>query len=48
MADSIRIFAIYSTSQKAEAAVDQLLEEEFAGRAISVLHPDNQSTPLLS
>jgi hypothetical protein len=44
MPDSTRIFGIYPTSQQAEAAVDRLLEAEFAGWAISVLHPDNQNT----
>jgi hypothetical protein len=44
MPDSTRIFGIYPTSQQAEAAVDRLLEAEFAGWAISVLHSDNQST----
>jgi hypothetical protein len=44
MVESTRIFGIYPTSQHAEAAVDQLLDAEFASGAISVLHPDNQST----
>ena len=39
-----KVFGIYSTSQKVEAAVDKLLSSGFRASAISVLHPDNQST----
>ena len=39
-----KIFGIYSTSQTAEDAVDGLLSSGFKASAISVLHPDNQST----
>ena len=39
-----KVFAIYSTSQKAEAAVDGLLSSGFKASAISVLHSDNRST----
>ncbi len=40
----IKVFAIYSNSQKVEAAVDRLLSSGFRASAISALHPDNQST----
>ena len=44
MADISRVFGIFPSSQKAELAVDQLLQSGFKGWNISVLHPDNQST----
>lgn len=39
-----KVFGTYSASQKAEEAVDGLLSSGFQASAISVLHPDTQSS----
>lgn len=42
MADTNRVFAIYVTSQRAEVAVDKLVNAGFEAWAITVMHPDNE------
>jgi hypothetical protein len=44
MSQNNPVFGIYQTSQRAEVAVDNLLEAGFQGGDISALHPDNQSS----
>ena len=44
MTEQNRVFAIYRTAQQAEQAVDQLLQAEFKGDSVSVLHPNNRSS----
>jgi len=39
-----RVFGIYADAQQAEAAVDLLISAGIPGSAISVLHPDNESS----